>query len=89
MQFQSLKRGATGTFDDDALAKILQDATDAPAGAFRARGTPEVMRLIEVMTIQQARGWGVATVRLLTPSLMWSFNFAMMGHSPGVFFCRR
>ncbi|KAJ6451412.1 heme peroxidase [Mycena sanguinolenta] len=33
-----LKRSADGKFSDDDLAKILQDATESPAGAFRARG---------------------------------------------------
>ncbi|KAG8910032.1 hypothetical protein FRC01_006585 [Tulasnella sp. 417] len=34
-----------GTFKDDDLAKILLDATEAPANAFKARGTPHVMKL--------------------------------------------
>jgi hypothetical protein len=35
-----LKRQGDGSFRDEDLAKILHDATEDPAGAFRARGTP-------------------------------------------------
>lgn len=30
----------TNFFDDNALAKLIFDATEAPAGMFRANGTP-------------------------------------------------
>ncbi|KAJ6487073.1 heme peroxidase [Mycena vitilis] len=60
--FGGLTRGPDGKFDDDALAKILLDATESPAGAYRARGTPEVLRVIEIMGILQARQWGVCTM---------------------------
>ena len=49
-------------FDDDDLARVLQDATEHTAGAFRAQGTPEILRLIEVMGIEQGRQWGVCTM---------------------------
>lgn len=52
----------TGRFDDEQLATILQNATEAEAGAFRARGIPEVLRVVEVMGIEQARSWGTCTV---------------------------
>ncbi|KAJ6476780.1 heme peroxidase [Mycena vitilis] len=60
--FGGLTRGPDGKFDDDALAKVLFDATESPAGAYRARGTPEVLRVIEIMGITQARQWGVCTM---------------------------
>ncbi len=53
-----------GRFRDADLAKILQNATAAPASAFKARGTPEVLRVIEILSIEQGRKWGVCTVRL-------------------------
>jgi linoleate 10R-lipoxygenase len=57
-----------GVFRDDDLAKILQDATMAPACAFKARGSPEWMRVIEILGIEQSRKWGTCTVcMLLTP----------------------
>ncbi|KAJ7103706.1 heme peroxidase [Mycena crocata] len=60
--FGGLKRGPDGKFSDDDLAKILFDATESPAGAFGAQGTPSVMRVIEMMGILQARKWCVCTM---------------------------
>ncbi|KAG6809292.1 hypothetical protein H0H92_000805 [Tricholoma furcatifolium] len=60
--FAGLKRRANGTFDDDDLAQILHDATEEPAGAFRGSGTPSVLRLVEIMGIEQSRAWGVCTM---------------------------
>jgi hypothetical protein len=59
----SLKR-TNGRFADADLARILQNATAAPAGAFGARGTPEVLRVVELLSIEQGRAWGVCTVRI-------------------------
>ncbi|KAJ7078001.1 heme peroxidase [Mycena belliarum] len=61
-KFVGLQRGPDGKFSDDDIAKILLDATEAPAGAYRARGTPGVLRVIEIMGIMQARQWGVCTM---------------------------
>ncbi|KAL0959663.1 hypothetical protein HGRIS_011365 [Hohenbuehelia grisea] len=60
--FAGLKRGSDGRFSDDDLANILQTATSHPAGAFRGRGTPPVLRLVEIMGMEQARRWGVCTM---------------------------
>ncbi|KAG6915284.1 hypothetical protein DXG01_012306 [Tephrocybe rancida] len=60
--FAGLTRGSDGRFSDDDLADILQTATETPAGAFRGRGTPEVLRLVEIMGIEQSRAWGVCTM---------------------------
>ncbi|KAJ6583033.1 heme peroxidase [Mycena vulgaris] len=60
--FGGLQRGPDGKFSDDDIAKVLLDATDSPAGAYRARGTPGVLRVIEIMGILQARQWGVCTM---------------------------
>ena len=57
-----LVRGPDGSFSDDALADILQTATETPAGAYRARGHPAVFRVIETMSIEQGRQWGVCTM---------------------------
>lgn len=57
-----LKRGPDGTFSDDDLAEILYSATENPAGAFRGRGTPTSLRLVEILGIEQARAWGVCTM---------------------------
>ncbi|KAL0059840.1 hypothetical protein AAF712_013377 [Marasmius tenuissimus] len=60
--FAGMKRGQDGRFSDDDLAKILQDATEDPACRFGARGTPESMKIVEVMGIMQARQWGLCTM---------------------------
>ncbi|KAF8159445.1 linoleate diol synthase [Crassisporium funariophilum] len=60
--FGGLQRQANGSFKDEDLANILHNATEHPAGAFRARGTPSVMRLNEVMGIEQNRKWGVCSL---------------------------
>jgi linoleate 10R-lipoxygenase len=60
--FGGLKRGDDSKFPDDGLAKILLDATNTPGGAWRARGTPGVFRILEILGIQQARQWGVCTM---------------------------
>lgn len=62
MAQHSLTRGPDGRFKDSDLAKILQDGTEWRAGAFQGRGTPEVLRVIEIMGIEQARGWGTCSV---------------------------
>ncbi|KAH8108866.1 linoleate diol synthase [Phellopilus nigrolimitatus] len=60
--FGDLKRQADGSFSDADLARVLQDATSHPASAFKARGTPSVMRLNEIMGIEQSRRWGVCSL---------------------------
>ncbi|OJT01856.1 Linoleate 10R-lipoxygenase [Trametes pubescens] len=61
--FGGLQRDAkTSRFDDGALADILKNATEHPAGKFKARGTPYVMRLHEIMGIEQNRQWGVCSL---------------------------
>ncbi|KAJ6619469.1 linoleate diol synthase [Mycena sp. CBHHK59/15] len=60
--FGELKRQADGTFRDEDLANILHNATEHPAAAFRARGTPASMRLHEMMGIEQNRRWGVCSL---------------------------
>lgn len=49
-----------------ALAKILHEATAASASAFKARGIPEALRVVEVMGIEQARKWGTCSVSQIT-----------------------
>ncbi|KAJ6548164.1 linoleate diol synthase [Mycena vulgaris] len=60
--FGNLERQADGTFRDSDLANILQNATENPAAAFRARGTPASMRFLEIMGIEQNRQWGVCSL---------------------------
>lgn len=52
----------TQRYPDAALASALQDATSVPAAAFKARGVPHVMRVIEILGIEQARNWGCCSL---------------------------
>ncbi|KAF5391021.1 hypothetical protein D9757_003939 [Collybiopsis confluens] len=60
--FDGLKRDGTGKFADADIAKLLQDSTSYRAGAYRARGIPDVLKVIEVLGIEQARGWGACSL---------------------------
>jgi linoleate 10R-lipoxygenase len=57
-----LKRNSDGRFKDSDLASIIQNATEAPACAFKARGIPNVLRVVEMLGIEQARSWGASSV---------------------------
>ncbi|THH32027.1 hypothetical protein EUX98_g2160 [Antrodiella citrinella] len=60
--FGDMQRQSDGTFKDAELAAVLHNATDHAAGAFKARGTPHIMRLHEIMGIEQNRRWGVCSL---------------------------
>ncbi|KAF8192977.1 heme peroxidase [Pholiota molesta] len=60
--FAGLIRGPDGYFKDTDLAKILFDATEAPAGMFRAQGTPQIMGFIDVRGIKRAREMNTCTM---------------------------
>ncbi|ETI20690.1 hypothetical protein G647_07032 [Cladophialophora carrionii CBS 160.54] len=56
------KRTASGAFRDEDLIDILTQSTEDVACAFGPRNVPLVMKLIDVLGIQQARAWNVATL---------------------------
>jgi len=60
--FAGLARGPDGRFSDDDLANILHNATQTPAGAFRGQGSPGVLKIADVLGIEQARQWGLCTM---------------------------
>ncbi|KAJ7176578.1 heme peroxidase [Mycena filopes] len=60
--FNKLQRGPDGRFKDGDLAHILHDSTSWRAGAYKARGIPEVLRVIETLGIEQARRWGTCSM---------------------------
>ncbi|KAF2403700.1 heme peroxidase [Trichodelitschia bisporula] len=60
--FHGLKREQDGTFNDDDLVKILTESVEDVANSYGANRVPKVMRIIEVLGIQQARSWNVATL---------------------------
>ena len=60
--YSSLTRDeATSKFLDSDLAAILQTATETPAAAFRALGTPASARILEIAALEQAREQGVCS----------------------------
>ncbi|GAA5948461.1 hypothetical protein JCM3765_004890, partial [Sporobolomyces pararoseus] len=64
--FGGLKRtgkDGTGKFSDDDLVRVLTEATEEVAGAFKARGVPEAMRIIDIMGMDTARNeWACCTL---------------------------
>ncbi|EEP79774.1 hypothetical protein UREG_04620 [Uncinocarpus reesii 1704] len=64
-EFGGLRRQADGAFKDADLVKLLQTSTEVVAvsqGNFGARNVPAVMKVIEVLGIEQGREWGLATL---------------------------
>lgn len=59
---QNQRDPTTQRYPDDILATALQNATTTPAAAFKARGVPHVMRVIEILGIEQARNWGCCSL---------------------------
>lgn len=64
--FANLNRdGPNHTYDDAALVEILTASVKDVAGAFGANGVPEILRAVEVLGIEQARAWNLATLNEL------------------------
>lgn len=62
-EFGGLKRdSATGKFKDEDLVRVLKESMDDPACVFGARTVPKVLRTIEILGIEQARKWQVASL---------------------------
>jgi hypothetical protein len=62
-EFGGMERDkSTGAFDDADLIKIIADSTEDVACAFGPRQVPKIMKLIEVLGMEQARQWNVATL---------------------------
>ncbi|GAA5936600.1 peroxidase/cytochrome P450 family protein [Sporobolomyces koalae] len=64
--FGGLKRSGkdgAGRFSDDDLVRVLTEGTEEVAGAFKARGVPEAMRVFDVISMDAARNqWACATL---------------------------
>ena len=52
----------TKKFDDDEVVKILVESIEDCANAFGANQVPECLRVVEMMSIQQARDWQMCTL---------------------------
>lgn len=59
---ENLKRLPDGKFDDDDLVRLLTESVEDVAGCFGARNVPHVMKLIEIMGMEQCRKWKVASL---------------------------
>ncbi|GAA5917690.1 hypothetical protein JCM8208_003314 [Rhodotorula glutinis] len=53
--FLGLKRTESGAFRDEDIVKVLLEATDNVASAFKARAIPEAMRAIDLLGMEAAR----------------------------------
>lgn len=60
--FGGMKRTKSGSFKDADLVEIISDSTEDVACAFGPRQVPQIMKLIEVLGMEQARNWNVATL---------------------------
>ncbi|KOS19260.1 Psi-producing oxygenase A [Escovopsis weberi] len=60
--FDGLERQADGRFKDEDLVRILKESMEDPAGAFGSRMVPKALKIVEVLGINQARKWQVASL---------------------------
>jgi linoleate 10R-lipoxygenase len=60
--FDGLERQANGTFKDEDLVRILKEAMEDPAGQFGARMVPKALKIVEILGMNQARKWQVASL---------------------------
>ncbi|WPH03723.1 Hypothetical protein R9X50_00660600 [Acrodontium crateriforme] len=60
--FGGLERLPNGRFKDEDLVRILNEATQDPAGTFGARMVPKALKIVEILGINQARKWGCASL---------------------------
>ncbi|KAI9706373.1 MAG: hypothetical protein M1836_003378 [Candelina mexicana] len=60
--FAKLKRGSDGRFADDDLVRILTESIEDCAGSFGANRVPKVLKAIEILGIEQARSWNLASL---------------------------
>lgn len=59
---EGFQRQKDGHFHDDDLVRILTESIEDPAGAFGARNVPQILKLVEVLGIEQTRKWKVASL---------------------------
>ncbi|EOR01023.1 hypothetical protein E3P92_01871 [Wallemia ichthyophaga] len=62
-EIPGLHRNSDGAFKNTDLVGVLKQAIDEPAASFRARGTPTVLKVVDMMGMKQARDvWGLCTM---------------------------
>ncbi|GIK07559.1 hypothetical protein Aspvir_003225 [Aspergillus viridinutans] len=60
--FAGLERQADGTFRDSDLVDILTCAIEQVSGSFGPNNVPKVLRSVEILGMEQARKWNVASL---------------------------
>lgn len=60
--FGGLERQSDGRFKDEDLVRVLKEAMEDPAGTFGARMVPKALKIVEILGINQARKWQVASL---------------------------
>ncbi|KAF9512294.1 hypothetical protein BS47DRAFT_1394418 [Hydnum rufescens UP504] len=66
----------TKLYSDDDLARILQRAAKVPAGTFRARGVPGVLRVIKILGLAAEEAKSVIPGSGLCPPCQYTSHFA-------------
>ncbi|KAL4778664.1 heme peroxidase [Aspergillus varians] len=61
-EFDNIKRGPDGRYNDADLARVLKESIEDPAGAFGPKNTPAAMRIIEIVGIMRSRKWKSASL---------------------------
>jgi len=61
-EFDNLKRGEDGKFQDADLGRIFVNGSDWVAGAFGPGNIPKALRIIEILGMSEARRWGVCSL---------------------------
>lgn len=77
--FGGLQRGPDGRFSDVDIGNIIKDCVEEPAHAFGAHGTPESLKVVDLLGQLQARNdFNVCTLNeLVSPPLPWSRRYSV------------
>ena len=63
--FAGLARGPDTKYADNDLARLWSDSVKDTAGAFGAHNVPRVLRLVEMLGVEQSRAWNLCTLNEL------------------------
>ncbi|KAI0257813.1 heme peroxidase, partial [Gloeopeniophorella convolvens] len=79
-----IKHGAEDKFADADIAHIPQNATATSASAFKACGTPEVLHVIEFLSVEQSCTWGTCSLNKFRSfmGLKHKHNFKVWNPNP-------
>lgn len=60
--FAQMARLESGSFADDDLAQLWTESVEDKAAAFGARQVPRILRIVEILGIEQSRQWGLCSL---------------------------